>query len=84
MVQHVSLQLSSVIVVVSLLSSPEARNSKGLSFYFRQDWANYNYLGTKSVLHQKDKLVIFCWEERKQIHHLPCYYSSTFENIIYM
>lgn len=33
MVQHVSLQLSSVIVVVSLLSSPEARNSKGLPFF---------------------------------------------------
>lgn len=32
MVQHVSLQLSSVTVVVSLLSSSEAGSSKGLSF----------------------------------------------------
>lgn len=54
MVQHVSLQLSSVIVVVSLLSSPEARNSKGLPFSLRQNWANYNYLGTKKCLALED------------------------------
>lgn len=65
MVQHVSLQLSSVIVVVSLLAPQRQETVKDCLFYFWQDQANYNYLGTKSVLHWMGKLVVFAGKRVK-------------------